>query len=449
MGDMSINTVSLPEHSKLFMHGNVVESLQQARVLDVTCQHYEVFIDDFYLKHAKGITQSARYLDDLTVWLRRLIDRVRVGLENGTYQCIPVSEGSPDEPEDNSEPLDASTIKELLSDRVPKGSVLWIDDRHINSYLRSDAAPIIGVNEVLSALRKSGALTDKEYYAKLLQLRAGNYRYIPINKKEILWHLETAPIREGKLQETPELETLRRYVAGTLLDVDCLQITPVLQGPTSLPAVAAFILGTKRALDEALVSVWKDDTAAAEIRANWLLNNMYTGSFGIRDLLPNANNRGDAAFLLGLDIAGMLTAGILSLGNPLKGDSKKRRARFIDWYENRVMLPRLNVNAEAAAVAASTVSSFITHGASEPRTDVTEEKVSRLINQVLFSEIPDQIRTEIRLTPEVREWIGTKLVETVNIGNHDFQQKSFSLAVEQIIHGQAETPITGIYESGK
>src|SRR6185437_11718961 len=111
----------------------------------------------------------------------------------------------------------------------------------------------------------------------------------------------------------------------------------------------------------------------------------------------------------------------------------KRRARFIDWYENRVMLPRLNVNAKAAAVAASTVSSFITHGACEPRTDETEEKVSRLINQVLFSEIPNQIRTEIRLTPEVREWIGTKLVETVNVGNHDFQQKSFSLAVEQII----------------
>lgn len=448
-GDTDVNNPSLPEHTKLFLHGNVVESLQQAGVLDVTCKHYEVFVDDFYVKHAQSITQSGRYLDNLTAWLRGLIDRVRGGLANGTYQCLPVSEDTPDEAGENGEPLDAATIKELLSHRVPKGSVLWIDDRHINSYLRSDAAPIIGVNETLTALRKRGELTEGEYYDKLIKLRAGNYRYIPINKREILWHLQAAPIREGKLQETPELKTLRRYIAGALLDVDCLQIVPVPPGATSLPGEAAFILGTKRALDEALVSVWKDDTSVAEIRANWLLNNMYTGSFGIRHLLPNSQNRDDATFLLGLDMAGMLTAGILSLGNPLKEDSKNRRARFIDWYENRVMLPRLNVNAEAATVAASTISSFITHGASEPRTDDTEEKVSRLINQVLFSEIPNQIRNEIKLSPEVTEWIDTKLIETVNIGNRDFEQNSFAVAVEKTINGQVEAPLTGINESDR
>jgi len=448
-GETAVNTVSLPEHTRLFLHGNVVESLQQAGVLDVTCQHYKVFVDDFYVKHAQGITQSGRYLDNLTAWLRRLIDRVRVGLANGTYQCLGFSEDFPDDPADDGGLPDAATIKELLSGRAPAGSVLWIDDRHINSYLRSDAAPIIGVNEILTALHTRGELSKQQYYDKLLKLRAGNYRYIPINEREILRHLQNAPIRKGKLQETPELRTLRRYIAGSLLDVDCLQIVPVPPGATSLPGEAAFILGTKRALDEVLVSVWKDDTSAAEIRANWLLNNMYTGSFGIRHLLPNSQNRDDATFLLGLDMAGMLTAGILSLGNPLKEDSKTRRARFIDWYENRVMLPRLNVNAEAAAVAASTISSFITHGASEPRTDETEEKVSRLINQVLFSEIPNQIKNEIKLTPQVTEWIGTKLVETVNIGDHDFQQKSFALAVEQIIHGQSEAPITGIDQSEK
>ena len=442
----------IPENTKLFFYGNAIESAHELGVLAALCEHYDVAIDPVYLNYAKGVSQTSKYLADLRIWLQQLIERLREGLTAGTYQCVDVvDEYSPDEPEDDSGFADAATIRELLSKDLPVGSMVWIDDRHINRYLKTESAPIIGINEVLSALRFRGDITEPEFFEKLIKLRRGNYRYIPTSSEEILWHLVKAPIVDGQLKETPGLEVLRRYIAACLLDTDSLQIIPMPPGSSEMLGEAEFILETRRALDESLVALWKAEAQAPEIaiiRANWLLSNLYTGCFGIRHLLPNTENRGDASFLMGLDIAGMITSGILMLGNPLAKEVRLRRQAFLEWYENRVMLPRLTANPETAEVAASMVSSFITHAASEEYNSQLEAEGSRLIKHMLFSELPTEIKSEIELSQSVMDWIGARHAQTVHIGDHDFEQEVFAIAIETLMKGTKEIQIVDFLESG-
>jgi hypothetical protein len=439
--------LDIPEHASLYFYGNVVESLQELGALGTACEHYEVHIDGLYVDYAKRITESSKYLSTLTSWLRQLIDRIRAGLTKGVYECIPAGDAEGDEPQNESGFEDTATTRELLSRNLPVGSVLCFDDRHINSYLKSETAPIIGINEVIAALRHRSVLSEAQYYENLLHLRAGNYRYIPVKSKEILWHIEKAPIIDEELQETPELRILRRYIAACFLDNDRLQIVPPLPGSDEFPGEAPFILGMKRALDEALVLVWRLEPKAAEARANYLLKNMYTGSFGIRHLLPNSENRGDATFLLGLDLAGMVTTGFLSLGNPLREDSRARQRLFLDWYTSRVMLPRLTADPDTAGIAGSTISNFILHSASETYRNENDRHVSGLINHVLFTELPKEVKDLVKLPSDTMEWIGHKLVQTVSVGDNDIEKDEFAYAVEKLLSDEAHVSVRDIKEA--
>lgn len=441
-GQMNSPVPSLTEGTKLFLLGNIADSLEEAGLLDIVSKHYKAFVDPVYIEQARSVIKADEYANQLRGWLGRLLGRVREGLNQGVYKCINITDEHRAGERAREEFPDVATARDLLINNLPEGSVLWVDDRHINSYSRSQSAPIIGVDEVLAALRIKGALSEQEYYDKLQKLRAGNARYIPVSSEEILYHLRKAPVVKEEVRETPELETLRRYIAGCLLDTDSLQIPPVPEGSPNMAGEIAFILETKRAVDEALVGVWADkkaDVDLVETWADWLLHNIYTGSFGIRHLLPNSEARGDATFLLGLDIAGVFTTGFLmTLGHPFKKSDKERRQKFIEWFEDRIMIPRLKANPEAAPIAASTIAAFISDAASQSYEGEAQEELARLTKQILFTETPLELKKEIKLTPEVMEWIGTKVVESVTIGPYDFDRAEFTQAVEKVMNEDSE-----------
>jgi hypothetical protein len=444
---------TLPEGTRLFFSGNVIESLAEAGLLAIVSKHFEVSADDSYLQYARQMVRTAQYLDELQGWLRRLTERVRNGINSGVYCCVEVPDSRLAEEPERGSFADTATVTDLLIENPERGTVLWIDDRHINSYSRGGRAPIVGVNEVLAALRLRGELSDQDYFNRLHDLRRGNAKYVPVSSEEILWHLDRAPIINEEIQETPELMTLRRYVASCLSDLDCLQVPPRPEGSANPSGEIAFVLETKRAIEESIVKVWQEGAAiigVSEARAEWILSNMYTGSFGIRHLLPNAEARGDASYLLGLDLAGLITTGILiNIGNPLEGVVSPNCASFINWFENRVMLPRLRANPETAKVAGLTIAALIRDAAAEEYKNETEEELSRLVKYRLFSNLPREIRKEVNLSEELMTWIGTRVIETVTLGSVDFERNAFSSAVESLMNGESEVALSDVKGSNE
>lgn len=140
------------------------------------------------------------------------MQRISAGLEDGRYEFIAISDQRLKETADfdENESLDFAAMAELFRYESVNWDILWIDDRAINKHPFRDGAPIIGINEILVALRQRDVIDKHEYYDLVLKLRVQNFRYIPIDESEILYHLRKAPISNGVLSETENLGILRR-----------------------------------------------------------------------------------------------------------------------------------------------------------------------------------------------------------------------------------------------
>src|SRR5205085_1527581 len=142
---------------------------------------------------------------------------------------------------DDNESIDFAALGDLFRYEAVEGDILWIDDRAINKHPLRENAPIIGINEILIALRERESIDKHEYYDILLNLRGENFRYIPLDEGEILYHLRKASIKDDVISETKDLGILRRYLASCLLNKEYLQPELTIDGNQNPVGEHAFI----------------------------------------------------------------------------------------------------------------------------------------------------------------------------------------------------------------
>ena len=161
-------------------------------LLKKVCDYFRVFVTHQCVCDAQVALNDSESSAKSLRWLGELRERVSTGLERGIYEAIVLpNAGSDRELElEQSSSANELTAYHLFTYIPQPGDVIWIDDRFFSQYPHRDSrTPIIGVLEILEALQVSDDLSETKYYEKILQLRAGNIRYIPITTKEILYHL--------------------------------------------------------------------------------------------------------------------------------------------------------------------------------------------------------------------------------------------------------------------
>src|SRR5262245_2176429 len=429
--------------STLYLMGATASLLADAGALESACRYYRIHVDEWYINEARIAIDAMERATRLDEWIGRLLGRISEGLESGVYRCVQIPDGQP--AAEWGEEM--GVIYDLMLAANQPGDVLWIDDRWLNSLLRNDATPIIGISEALSALRRRGLISEQDYYSKLLKLRAGNIRYIPIDAEEILYHLNHAGIADGALISTPELRTLKKYLAGCLLDAGALQIPPLPAEPPHPVGEMAFVFDAKSAVEAAIARVWRNDQASPEdlaARADWLLGNLYTGGGGLRHLLPHIPDDADPARLLGLDIGGMFTIGCLSIIDlVLENETASRLGRFADWFEERFLIPRFTANPEVAQIAGVVISAFINDAARRRHESPNHEQVARLGNSLLYEHMPDILKAYVSLDQNVMAWIGMR-ADCVAIEGTGFDKAEFAHAVEDIMGGAPNARIRAL-----
>jgi nucleoside phosphorylase len=341
--------------TKLFLVSNIIEFLVNADVMDLACEKFQIFVDPLYVNEARQTISSNVRQAEVASWLERLTNRINSGLTAGVYKAVNRSEVLKEvtEHEDRLN-LDFMAATELLRYKFSEKDVLWFDDRYFNSYSSRDrVVPIIGINEILEALRLRDELSVKDQYDLLLKLRQSNYRYIPIAKGEIFYHLHQAQLNsEGRIIETHELSVLRRYFASCFLDAESLQTPPVPEGFPNLSGEITFITQTTHAVTDAFIELWADENSDIQTtiaRSEWILNNLYTGLFGLIHLLPNPEMREDAINEIGMDIGSLLGAGIAigtrNLRSPMLSDTmRNRRKEYFKWLDKRLVSRRFRAD---------------------------------------------------------------------------------------------------------
>jgi hypothetical protein len=460
LGDQKYTDLPLKlpaRNDSIFLNSELANLLAGSDLLAKVCRYFRVFVTQQCIREAQVAINASEYSTESVRWLRELIQRVSTGLERGTYEAITVPSPDSDREFELQQFWEANglTAYDLFTYASQPGDVIWIDDRFFSKYPHRDGrVPIIGVLEILEALRVSGELSETNYYEKILQLRAGNIRYIPITSKEIIYHLKQAQVRDGRVQETEELAIIRRYVASCLLDSHRLQRPPMPEGSTSPDGEMMFVLECFRATQEALGNVWADTSLLEEntiAYADWVLANLYTGTFGVRHILPNVDPNSDGLDLISHDISSLYFRG-LQVWRVEKNDTHQtlsRSQQYFQWLERRITENRFRANPEVISSVARLIKDIILYLGREREEDESLQDFNRLMLKEFYRELPDVLKEELSTDPELMAYLQIQMVESINLTLLDsasplvFPASDFLSAIAAAVNGE-EASITAL-----
>ncbi len=430
---------ALPLGSKLFFLGRTLNLLAGANLLEPTLKNFDSYVAPDYISGIQGELREHERQAKLAEWLKAVTDRVSEGFDAGLYEGVGEPEGkrpSRLDPE-LADDYDFATIGDLLVQQYREGDLVWVDDRYTNSFSSMSGARIVTVTDVLAALVGRGELTEAEYYEKLLLLRKGNVRNIPVGSAEILFHLKQALVVDGQVVETPELSALRRYTAACLFDTRLLQKPNTPERSTNAWGEAGFVFETTGGTLEAIGLLWagEDNVDEVRARADWIFSNLYTGRFGTRHLMPSPESHGDGLFFLGQDVGEAFAKGA-SIFAFCEDGERSRRAQYFDWLDEKIVSRRIKADSQVVAAAGRTLANLFKIHASQEFESPAVEAQMRIHMQGVFMDLPEAIRNEIKTDPEIMSWIGVKVVNSIKIGGNLFPATEFWPAAAKAINGR-------------
>lgn len=366
----------------------------------------------------------------LAQWVDTLRERVSIGIENGRYQTIPAYRGDTEGPHGFVE----ATLYDLFGIKGQDGNVIWCDDRMVNGHPSINGAATITVHDILLALRQYGCLADKGYFDALLRLRAGNACFLPPTTEEILHHLLTAEVRDGRVAETPELAILRRHLAASVMAESPLCPTPQPPDSAHPHGEAPFLAAHRRAVTDGLLGLWKDRTqpfALSAARADWIWRNLWTEHYSQMTLWGRSRDQRDS--LLGTHIGGLFSAAFFL---DRTGEDESPRSAYLAWAKQRVLWERMSACPEMIAPLCLAPKLLI-RGALEMASDEAEAEALQRELRIFIRALPKPLSSLLTDDDDVRRQLCISGATLIPVAGEYFESEAFTGALENAASGAA------------
>lgn len=429
------------EGSCLYCHANIPEVLAAANLLHIACERFQVYVEQREFDQARQELKEYERRLAVAEWLGNLINRVRKGIDDRTYEIIPAPFDKAGEVEEVViKNPDLGCLETLLRFEAQVGDVIWADDRYLNSYLRRDGVPIIGINEILKSLVSAGALEVGEYYGQLNRLRATNARFIPIQAEEILYQLRQARMEGENVIETQGLSVLRRHVAAGLWHGDVLQRPPMPEGAPNEQGEVVFIVGLGRAIIEALAGVWaveEDDESTCRARAEWLLSNLYIDHLGLFRVTSLPGSEQNDRYLAALTLAALISRSFF-LESGRSGDGRSPRSRYLDWLFDRVLRKRFDADPHLVVATADILKKTLLSVGKQALENGPDPIVFGVL-QEFYEDLPEPIRNELWQDTDFMASMGITPLTAITIDDLKFDPDDFFGAASEAVNGREAT----------
>ena len=415
--------------SRIFLQDGIADVLAGADVLRTICDHFDVYLGKWECDRIRSGLEGQKRRDDLISWLDRLMIKINDGIETGIYEMIPHDENEISDQQGLSERF----LGNLLSLKKQKNDVIWSDDRFLNGYFHMGEVPIIGINEVLKGLVGSNSISDLEYYNIVTRLRASNVRFIPIEKKEILYYLSQARIENGCLIETKALSTLKRYIASCLLNDNVLQIPPVPENISNRDGEIAFVMNLLHTIPDTIANLWingnNDEECIAQ--SNWLIDNVYLDYHGLLKIIDKEKTNQDDRYLAAISLSELINCAMLFPFKQDKNNRSKQRAKYCDWLYETVLFRKFEADPNLIVVVVDILKKNLTSLQEQFHNPVNAEVVSR----ILYDDLPEAFREELSLDTDFMAKIGLISRSITKVFNLDFDPDEFIKAASEAING--------------
>jgi hypothetical protein len=442
--DEFLDTKPLPVGSHLYLTGLTAQQMAKIGIFSEVCQNYQVFLDE--RNEQILINEQERYEQgqELILWLRNLQERLKKGFEHDIYRGIS-DERLKDEPEARNRKFEdyrmRSILELLLLDGTGEDAVA-VDDRWMSGYLSlNHQTPLLTIYEILLTLKAHGHLSNDEYYEKLRRLRDENFRYLPVTKDEILYHLE----RAGETQKSPELSTLRKYLAECFLDERWLQ-KPAIPARRGNYAELEFVFASQRAAVEAIGHVWSESESieAAHRRADTLLFDFYTGWFGLRHFFPEELVHQAGAWHLASDFTYFCVQGMGILANSdLSLKERKERLGAYFYWISYIFKEYLHSNSAFVERTVEYLVAFLAHSSDEAQTDEQSDETVKAARQtiiamemLLVNHLPEKLRKPLLENEFIKRKFKFTPETIYSVGEMQFRGDELWNAVAQALRGE-------------
>lgn len=413
---------SLPSNTKLYLSASAALDLAHSGRLATLAKEFRVFVEARAISRARAAQATRTRRDALTARLARLSERIAGGLADGKYQTfVP----APREPGATASDLSVGALFDLSGTTAIPQHAFGIDDRLASSQLMMAGSPVATLQNLLVELRSSDHLSDAETFAILLRLRQANCRFLDLETDEIVHWLAKANIVDGIVQETEALKILRVYLNAALSDRN-LRVAPLPQTDPNGRAIGegAFAMNSALAVTRALGEVWSLPNVSTGDRmahSDWLLRNLYTGTYGVHHLYGGFL---EPQRLMALDMANLLT----SVAPVLDGETfdLERGAAFIEWLDGRIVTDRLTTAPGLLGDTVAEVKKSFTSIALE------HDVAGRMLVRAVYSQLPERIKIAAASDAEFVEKVDLRPRPSIRIAGFEFGEEEFWAAIDAL-----------------
>ncbi|WP_137141147.1 hypothetical protein [Azospirillum brasilense] len=417
---------------------NTLESLTVAGGLEEALAGFDLGVDRQYLDYAASGIAALEERRALAARLRRLRQRIVDRLGSGTWHTSPARGPAADE--DDAGPGETTAIEACLRDllRIPadETATLWIDDRFVSRHLQAEGHAIVGVADVLDALRAAGRIDGPRYFEFLLRLRRARAHFLPATAEEVLHHLAAAPSGGSGIVETPALRALRQSFADALLLEEHWSV-PDADPLSERHGELLLALRASRLFDETLIAIWERpdlDAARREAWSDWAWSALRAHRFA---RVPRAGDEAAARVVAVQHLAAPFALTIRLFA--LRDAAKQRRYReLVAWLERRVLAPALEADPgladEVAAALARLLAGTLASDAGLEGADgrrLWRAFLGRFID-VLPEAIRERLHEDVRFTAAV----GLRIHHLISLEGLTFERDDFWSAVARARSGR-------------
>ena len=378
--------VGIEEGTELVCRSDIVVLLATAGVLDAVVGRFRIAVPggDAAAERSEVDETGRREADGN--WIGRIIDRIREGLESGTYRFLPKVPKDQDERNVGESGELEGVLREVLAVPGSDSDILWVDDRCINAYAHSEGKRIVDMIDLLFYLRNREKLSEEELFRILGEVRATDSRFVAFGAGELLNALRDAPLRDGVLVETERLRVFRQYYARCLLEADSLRGPDESSDRPDASTEWQFLLSCGRAVLDCMVAVWQMGSHDEKVaRTDWLLRNMYTDDRGLHDA-GMVRQRKSEEYLSATAIASLM-------GMALQLDSadadRTARHSYFEWLDQRIIRNRFSADKTVLTATVEQVKGLLTAGA---RGETEADAIGRALRARLWLDLPERVR---------------------------------------------------------
>lgn len=412
-----------------------LDLLAGAGLLQAVTSAFTVYLDPDSLALTRAEANRGARAAALITWISKLRDRISRGLQTGRY-VFAEKTAEPSDADAKDNPIYVSLLEIMRSSEAAGENRLWADDRLLNSYQNAGSSRVVGVIEVLDALRTAGKVGDDFYYEALRKLRLGGALFIPVTVEELVRHLDKAPVVSRVVAETPALVAIRRNLSLALSYQDGLRLGQEHVAGEVRPSELPYLMAVRRLLEGAIVDRWNSANSDEVVKAhcNWIWASLRLE----QPPRPEGQAHNDPYVMAALNIAGLISSAIHLNGNGQEGH--QRRTAYLEWVNSSIVRTRLEADEKLGERIGNLARTLLRiDQAPGEQFDEEARKYMRQAAKLVVYELPSPLQEIVAADETFRRDLGIETGSVLTLEDKAFLASEFWDGIRQAVNsGSAE-----------